>query len=138
MSTVTLSVAKATPAQIKAGQATVAQAKANCELSNRTDTVRLAGILASVMAVLATGKSVEITDLFPAYDPKTGKPNTAPAYHLAHRSLSSSLVRPDWHKVAIVPIVTATAKATKATITGETSTTAKVGTVRLFIAPANY
>jgi hypothetical protein len=146
MSTVTLTVTKVTQAQAKAGQVAVAKAGEAGELSNRTNRPRLAGIVSAVLAVIATGKAVEITDLFPAVDPITGKPNTAPAYHLAHRSLSASLVRPNWHKVIVVPIVTSTAKVgkpTKAstsvsafTITGDTSTTAKVGTVRLFLAPA--
>jgi hypothetical protein len=146
MSTTTLTVTKVTQAQAKSGQATVAKAKADGELSNRTNTARMAGIVSAVLAIIATGKAVEITDLFPAVDPITGKPNTAPAYHLAHRALSANLVRPNWHKVIVVPIVTSTAKVAKPTkastsvtaftITGDTSTTAKVGTVRLFLAPA--
>ena len=136
MTTTTVTVAKVSPALAKQAGEIVAKAKADGLLSNRANLSRMAGVLAGVLTVTKTGQAVEITDLFPATDPTTGKAQTAPAYHLAHRALSADLVRPNWHKVRIVPMITDTVTIAKTTITGETSTTAKVGRVRLFIAPA--
>ena len=137
MTTTTVTVAKVRPADTKQATELVAKAKANGELSNRANLARMAGVLAGVLTVISTGKAVEITDLFPATDPTTGKAQGSPAYHLAHRSLSADLIRPNWHKVTVVPMLADTVTTDKATITGETSTTAKVGRVRVFLAPAN-
>lgn len=137
MALVTLTVGKVAPADAKTASEVVGKAREAGELSNRTNLVRMVGILSAVLAVVRTGKAVEVTDLFPDTDPTTGKVQTAPAYHLAHRSLSAGVVRPAWHKVRVVPMVTSTVTTGKGTVSGETSTTAKVGKVRLFVAPAD-
>jgi hypothetical protein len=137
MSLVTLTVGKVSPADSKTAGEVASKAREAGELSNRTNYARMVSMLASVLAVVRTGKAVEITDLFPATDPTTGKTQTAPAYHLAHRTLSAGVLRPTWHKVRIVPMVASTMTTGKGTVSGETSTTAKVGRVRLFVAPAD-
>lgn len=103
--------------------------------SNRTNWLRVAGVLAGVLTVIKTGDSVEITDLIGATDEKTNKTNGSPAYHLAHRILSGGAIRPHWQNVQIVTLRNGTITQKKNIVTGDSTTTGKVGTVRVFIVP---
>lgn len=82
--------------------------------SNRTNWERLTGLLAAAMQVVKTGVPVDVTVLFPV----TGN---ASAYHLAHRCLSSEMLREYWASLQIVTLKGATWNGNE--VTGESSTT---------------
>jgi hypothetical protein len=102
----------------------VANYRESNRTSNRTNWARVVNTLAAVLTVIKTGDSVEVTDLYPASD-------GAPLYNLAHRVLSVGAIRPYWDSVRIVVLKSAT-DAGKS-VTGEPSSTTKVG--RVFICP---
>lgn len=136
MSTITLTVVKVPANLAKQGNAHVDQYRADGGGSNRTDWQRLALIAGAVATVLATGKSVEVTDYFPDTYKLAGgvsKPVTSPAYNVAHRPLSVGAVRPDWHKVQVHSLVDVTVKGS--THTGTSNTTARIGACRLYFSP---
>lgn len=128
----TITTTKVTAGASRQAVATVTEYRENGNGSNRTKWERVTAVLSAVLTVIETGLPVEITDLFTETDAK------APAYHLAHRILSAGVVRPEWANVQVVTMRTGTITTGKGgTITGETTTTGKVGTVRVFITPVS-
>jgi hypothetical protein len=123
MAQVSISISQVSPIDTKRATALVADYRESGNGSNRTDWARVVVLLASVLAVVRSGKSVEITDLFPAG--ASGK-----QYHTAHRALSAGIVRPYWSGV-VVQVVRNDLQVGKA-ITGE-STTTRSG--RVFLTP---
>jgi len=124
MAQVAVTISQVSPVDTKRATALVADYRESGNGSNRTDWARIAVLLASVFAVVRSGKSVEITDLFPAGE--SGK-----QYHTAHRALSAGIVRPYWSGV-VVQVVRNDSQVGKV-ITGETTTT-RSG--RVFLSPA--
>lgn len=122
-------------ARVTAGdQATASRAiaiyRADGQGSNRTNWTQVTAVLACVLAVVRSGKAVEITDLY------AGQIGTkSPAYNLAHRQLSAGAIRPMWENVQVVCMIDC--KDGKAgTVTGTPTTTVPMGAgVRLFLAP---
>jgi len=106
----------------------VSKAQADRVISNRSNVSRYTEMLAAVLSVLQTGRSIEITDL--KWDG-----SKAPAYNLAHRMLSAQLIRPYFDRVQVVALSTKTIVQNGSSIEGTTNTTAPVGEVRLFVAP---
>jgi hypothetical protein len=140
MSKLSIQVVPVRPADTATAVAQIAEARANGLLSNRSNPSRMAGILASVLTVMATGRGVEVSDLF-MFDDK-GNPvpfGKTSAYNLAHRPLSASQIRPHWENVQVVALVRSTitekSGAKWATITGESSTTAGLDLARVFLVP---
>lgn len=97
-------------------------------LSNRTNPARYKRMLAAVMTVMETRKSVEITDL----EWGDGK---SPAYNLAHRMLSTALMRPYFGKVQVIALDMNGLQMTGNVVSGHSNTTATTGKVRLFVTP---
>lgn len=124
----TVTTTKITDSKVAEASRAVAQYRDNGNGSNRTNWDRMTAILSAVLTVVQTGKSVEITNLFT----ETTK---APAYHLAHRSLSAGVIRPEWSAVQVVTIRNAGITAKGSTVTGDSTTTGLVGTVRIFLVP---
>lgn len=127
---ITLNTAKPSPADQKFGQESVEAYRTAGNGSNRTNWSRLAQVSARVACAIRTGKSVEVTDLFA--DQTEAK---SPAYNLAHRTLSAGLIRPEWHNVRVVAL--ADCQSNRTTVSGTSNTTARVGSVRLFLTPAD-
>lgn len=98
-------------ADAKAAAKAVADYRAAGNGSNATNWPRVEILLARVLTVIATGKAVDVSDLFAHGD----KP-----YHLAHRALSQGAILPYWHKVS--PVALRNAKAEKGKVTGEKDT----------------
>lgn len=118
------------PASVASAVATVTEYRENGNGSNRTNWERMTGILSAVLNTISTGMATEVTDLFTDTDSK------APAYHLAHRALSAGAIRPEWQNVQVVTLRTETVQTGKGGIvTGDSTTTGKVGKVRIFITP---
>lgn len=127
---VTLSVAKATAGDQATARRAIAIYRADGLGSNRTNWAQVTAVLASVLAVVRSGKAVEVTDLY------AGQVGTkSPAYNLAHRQLSAGAIRPMWNNVQVVSLIDC--KDGKAgTVTGTPNTTVPMGAgVRLFLAP---
>lgn len=124
MAQVAVTISQVSPVDTKRATALVADYRESGNGSNRTDWARLVVLLASVFAVVRSGESVEITDLFPAG--KSGK-----QYHTAHRALSAGIVRPYWLGV-VVQVIDVYSEVGEA-ITGDTTTT-RSG--RVFLSPA--
>jgi len=124
----TITTTKPTAKAVATATKAVTEYRDNGNGSNRTNWDRMTAILSAVLTVTQTGRSVEITDLFT----ETTK---APAYHLAHRSLSAGVIRPEWSAVQVVTIRNAGMTAKGSTVTGDSTTTGLVGTVRIFLVP---
>ena len=136
MSTITLTVAKVPANLAKQGKSQIDQYRNDGGGSNRTDWERLALIAGAIATVLATGKSVEVTDYFPDTYKLAGgvtKPITSPGYNVAHRPLSAGAIRPEWHNVQVHSLVEVTVKGS--THTGTSNTTARIGSCRLYFSP---
>jgi hypothetical protein len=103
-----------TPKAAKAAADAVEQFRANGGGSNRTNWARTEAILASVLVVVATGTPVDISSSVVA----TG---SSSAYHLAHRVLSTDLLRPYWGSVQVLALKNAVWNGSE--VTGESSTT---------------
>lgn len=112
MSTFTATTVATTGANLKTATAMVAEYRENGGGSNRTDWVRLPLLTAAVLTVVSTGKPVDITDLFAGKGEKL--------YHLAHRAIGMTLLRPYWGQVQVVALKGATY--TGKVVTGETDT----------------
>ena len=106
----------------------VEDAVATRKLSNRTNPGRYKNMLAAVMTSAETRKSVDITDL----DWGEGK---SPAYNLAHRTLSSLLMRPYFDRVTIVALEKSGLRREGSVVMGTSNTTAPPGKVSLFVTP---
>ena len=119
----TIQTRKVTAQVTKQATALVATYRENGLGSNRTNWARTIALLGAVTTAIATGDAVEVTEFFP--ENGSGK-----QYHLAHRALSSGVVRPNWAEVTVV--VLRNAETNGKTVTGETTTTGKG---RVFIAP---
>lgn len=146
----TLTIGKVRPADFKSAQKALTEYRNAGNGSNRTNWVRMADVLASVLAVIRSGQSVEVTEMF---HPTTWgqKPGLAPAYNLAHRALSADLIRPYWHKIQVHALMRV--ETVGSTVRGISNTTAVftgdptmrpigpngadyAGSVRLFYGPA--
>jgi hypothetical protein len=114
MDKLSLAISQASPIDATRATALVAEYRKVGNGSNRTDWVRVTALLVAVFTAIRTGKSVEITDLFPAG--ASGK-----QYHTAHRALSAGIVRPYWSGV-VVQVVRNDSLVGKM-ITGESTTT---------------
>ena len=133
--TVTLTVRRVRPADFATAQRTVNEYRATGQGSNRTKWERVTAILGAVLTAIATGDSVEVTDLLTGTDGKDGQRTTdSPAYHQVHRALSHGAIRPEWENVRVIALKEVTTKGK--TVTGVSTTTAKVGKCRVFISPA--
>ena len=124
----TVTTTAITDSRVAQASRAVTEYRDNGNGSNRTNWDRMTAILSAVLTVVQTGKSAEITNLFT----ETTK---APAYHLAHRSLSAGVIRPEWSAVQVVTIRNAGMTAKGSTVTGDSTTTGLVGTVRIFLVP---
>lgn len=136
--TITLSVTTTDPKVLTRAGNLVNEYRNAGNGSNRTKWERVTALLSAVLTVTSTGKSVEITALFDGQD--GNKTNGSPAYHQAHRALSHGAIRPHWHKVQVVALLNTrtgnkVGRGGKAFVTGTSSTTAKVGSVRIFVTP---
>ena len=125
MALVAVTISQVSPIDTKRATALVADYRESGNGSNRTDWARVTALLVAVFTAIRTGKSVEITDLFP--DGESGK-----QYHTAHRALSAGIVRPYWSGV-VVQVVRNDSQVGKV-ITGE-STTTRSG--RVFLTPTD-
>ena len=131
MAQVAVTISQVSPIDTKRATALVAEYRESGLGSNRTNWKRTLVLLASVFAVVRSGKSVEITDLFPAGA-------SGEQYHTAHRALSSGLIRPHWSGVVVQvisndwPIMSNDTKFGMV-ITGESTTTCHG---RVFLSPA--
>jgi hypothetical protein len=123
MDKLSLAISQVSPLDTKRATALVAEYRKVGNGSNRTDWVRVTALLVAVFTAIRTGKSVEITDLFPAGE--SGK-----QYHTAHRALSAGVVRPFWNGV-VVQVLRDCDQAGEV-VSGETTTTAKG---RVFLTP---
>jgi hypothetical protein len=108
--------------------ALVDQALAAGELSNRTQPARYKEMLAAVLTVASTRKSVEVTNL----DWGDGKTS---GYNLVHRLVSAKLMRPMTTTVQVIALETQSIKPDGSAITGKSNTTAPLRQVRLFVTP---
>lgn len=106
----------------------VDRARSLGELSNRTQPARYKEMLAAVLTVANTRKSVEVTNL----DWGGG---TSPAYNLTHRLVSAKLMRPFTTTVQVIALETQSIRPDGSAITGKSNTTAPVGQVRVFVSP---
>jgi hypothetical protein len=120
----TVQTRKTDATSVKQASALLATYRESGQGSNRTNWKRTATLLAAVLTVIAEGDAVEITGLFPA----TG---AGKQYHIAHRALSSGMLRPNWGDVTVVVLKNAVTKGKM--VTGETTTT---GSGRVFIVQA--
>lgn len=130
--TITLTTGKVRPADLTIAKRTVSEYREQGNGSNRTKWDRVTVLLSAVLTVVGSGRSVEVTDLFDGQD--GSKTTDSPAYHQVHRALSHGAIRPLWDQVQVVALKDTTS--TKTTVTGVSSTTGKVGRVRVFITPA--
>jgi hypothetical protein len=112
----TLSTRKVTAQVTKQATALVATYRESGAGSNRTNWVRTIALLGAVLTAIKSGDAVDVTDIFPADG--AGK-----QYHVAHRALSSGMVRPYWEQVTVVVLKDATV--TKGSVSGESTTTGK-------------
>lgn len=96
--------------------------------SNRTNPVRVVGVLSAVLSVIRTGRPVEVTSFY------EGENGISPAYNIVHRQLSHGLIRPMWHKVQTVALVDVVQKGNKVTGRPDTRATFAQG-ARVFICP---
>lgn len=110
----TFTTAKVSPSDAQQAQKLVTEYRDNGNGSNRANWARVTALLAVVLTVIRTGKSVDVSDLFPV-------DGSDKVYHTAHRALSHGAIRPYWHNVAVVGMRNVTA--TRTEITGETTTT---------------
>lgn len=111
MAQATFTTTTVRPADAKAAAKAIADYRAAGNGSNRTDWGRVEILLARVLTVIATGKAVDVSDLFAT----GGKP-----YHVAHRALSQGAIRPYWSRVQVVALKGATFG--KGTVTGDSDT----------------
>ena len=125
MAQVTISISQVSPIDTKRATALVADYRESGNGSNRTDWARVTALLVAVFTAIRSGKSVEITDLFPAG-------NSGKQYHTAHRALNAGAIRPYWSGV-VVQVVRNDSQVGKV-ITGETTTT-RSG--RVFLTPTD-
>lgn len=133
--TITLTIGKVRPADLTTAKRTVSEYREQGNGSNRTKWDRVTVLLSAVLTVVGSGRSVEVTELFTGSDGNNDQRTTdSPAYHQVHRALSHGAIRPLWDQVQVVALKDTTS--TKTTVTGVSSTTGKVGRVRVFITPA--
>jgi len=140
MSKVSIQVVPVRQADTTLAVAQINEARANGLLSNRSNPFRMAGILASVLTVMATGRGVEVSNLF-MFDEK-GNPvpfGKTSAYNLVHRPLSASQIRPHWENVQVVALMRSTitekSGAKWTTVTGESNTGWGFDKSRAFLVP---
>lgn len=97
--------------------------------SNRSNWSRIEAVLAACLSVIATGEACEVTHAFVS--------GNCPAYNMAHRVLSTELIRPYWNNVQVFALADAQFVALGEDtfqVTGTSNTTRKSG-VSLFIGP---
>lgn len=112
----TLHTRKVTATVTKQATALVATYRASGAGSNRANWARTIALLGAVLTAIKSGDAVDVTDIFPIDG--AGK-----QYHVAHRALSSGMVRPYWEQVTVVVLKDATVA--KGKVTGESTTTGK-------------
>ena len=115
----TLHTRKVTATVTKQATALVATYRESGAGSNRANWKRTIALLGAVLTAINPendGFAVDITGLFPVDG--AGK-----QYHVAHRALSSGMVRPYWKEVTVVVLKDATVA--KGKVTGESTTTGK-------------
>lgn len=131
---ITLALSKVRPADATNAKRTVSEYREQGNGSNRTKWDRVIVLLSAVMTAIATKRAVEVTDLLTGKDGTNDQRDTkSPAYHQVHRALSHGAIRPLWDKVMVVALTDTVG--TKTSVTGTSSTTAKVGQARVFVVP---
>jgi len=100
-------------AAAKAAENMIKEYRANGGGSNRTNWERTRVILSAILTVLKNGIPVEVSESVEA----TG---SASAYHIAHRVLSTDLMRPYWESVQVVALKNAVRNGDE--ITGQSDT----------------